>query len=58
MKSYLLVEVSHTAPIPELVDLVAGRCWTMDKVREASAMLITSSVSLQIAKAQVEDSHG
>ena len=41
MRTYLLVEVSHTKQLPDLADVVAGRVWTLDGVRESTAKIIS-----------------
>lgn len=41
MRTYLLLEVSHTKPIPDLADVVAGRVWTLDGVQSSTAKIIS-----------------
>lgn len=40
-KTYLLVEISHEKEIQEVTDLVAGRIYTLDKVRDVAARIIS-----------------
>lgn len=37
MQTKIMVTVDHDKPLPDLVDLVAGRAWTIDGVRCAEA---------------------
>lgn len=41
MKTYLTLEVTHSKPIKDLPDLVAGRIWTMDKVTGVDVVLVS-----------------
>lgn len=34
MKTVLVIEVTHTRPIPDLEDIAAGRIYTMDNVED------------------------
>ena len=40
MRTFLLVEVVHVKPIPDLTDLVAGRAYTLDGVEGAEARIL------------------
>lgn len=40
-KIYLLVEISHAKEIDHVTDLVAGRLYTLDQVRDVSARVIS-----------------
>lgn len=40
-KIYLLVEISHDKEIKEVTDMVAGRLYTLDQVRDVSARVIS-----------------
>ena len=45
MKTYLLLSLEHSKPIPELSDLVAGRIYTMDSIEkngECAARILTA----------------
>lgn len=37
MQTKIMLTVEHDKPLPDLVDLVAGRVWTIDGVRSAEA---------------------
>lgn len=37
MKTILTVEITHDKPIANLADKIAGRAWTLDGVRYATA---------------------
>jgi len=39
--TYLLLKIEHSAPIPDLTDKVAGRAYTMDKIEDVTAAIIT-----------------
>ena len=44
MKTYLLISLEHSKPIPDLSDLVAGRIYTMDSIEkngECAARILT-----------------
>jgi hypothetical protein len=45
MKTIVIVEVIHTHPIPDLADKIAGRTWTLDGVRYATAMVDEKTVA-------------
>jgi hypothetical protein len=40
-KTYLLVEISHDKEIREITDLVAGRLYTLDQVRDVAARVVS-----------------
>lgn len=42
MKTYLLIEVKHTKPIPDLADKSAGRIYTMDHVEDVQVNDVTA----------------
>ena len=44
VKTYLLLSLEHSKPIPDLSDLVAGRIYTMDSIEkngECAARILT-----------------
>ena len=45
MKSIVIVEVIHTHPIPDLADKIAGRTWTLNGVRYATASVDERTVA-------------
>jgi hypothetical protein len=45
VKTIVIVEVIHTHPIPDLADKIAGRTWTLDGVRYATAMVDEKTVA-------------
>ena len=45
MRTVVIVEVIHTHPIPDLADKIAGRAWTLDGVRYATAMVDEKTVA-------------
>jgi hypothetical protein len=38
--TYILLKIEHSAPIPELTDLAAGRVYTMNHVEDVTATLL------------------
>ncbi len=42
MKTYLLIEVKHTKPIPDLADKAAGRIYTMNHVEDVQVNDVTA----------------
>lgn len=42
-RTVIQVEVTHEKPIPDLVDLVAGRAYTLDGACNATATLISNA---------------
>jgi hypothetical protein len=39
--TYVLLKIEHTKDIPDLTDIAAGRVYTVDKVHDASALILT-----------------
>ncbi len=39
--TYLLLKIEHTKDIPGLTDIAAGRVYTVDKVENASSLILT-----------------
>lgn len=52
MKTMIVIEVHHVKEIPHLADMVAGRAYTIDGVRDAQG------VSLPRFKVTDRDEHG
>jgi hypothetical protein len=57
-RSYLLVEVTHSKPIPNLTDVVAGRIWSVDGVRESSARAISQDAGWAAIQHDRDMGHG
>lgn len=38
--TYILLKIEHTQDIPDLTDIAAGRVYTVDKVHDASALIL------------------
>ncbi len=55
---YLLVEVECNKDVPDLTDKVAGRAYTLDGVDGATAILLSTKESYDLAKAQLVKSSG
>ncbi|MBT2300390.1 hypothetical protein J7E70_07920 [Variovorax paradoxus] len=53
-RTYLLLEIEHSEEIPGLADKAAGRVYTMCGVEGATAILLTTKESFEMARAQVE----
>ena len=47
MKTTVLLVIDHTKPIPELLKLVEGRVYNLDKVEDAHASEVTFDEVLQ-----------
>lgn len=43
--TYILLKIEHSAPIPDLTDKVAGRAYTMDKIEDVTAMIVTAEAA-------------
>jgi hypothetical protein len=45
MKTIVIVEIVHDKPISDLADRIAGRAWTLDGVRYATAHVDEKTVA-------------
>lgn len=43
MTTYLLLEIQHKGPIDNITDLVGGRVYSLDSVRDCTASIISKS---------------
>lgn len=39
--TYILLKIEHSKPIPSLTDIAAGRLYTLDKVEDVTAMIVS-----------------
>ena len=40
MKTIITIEVTHDKPVPDLIDKIAGRAYTIDGVKDVTATLV------------------
>lgn len=43
--TYILLKIEHSASIPDLTDKVAGRAYTMDKIEDVTASIVTAEAA-------------
>lgn len=54
MKTLILLEVTHAAPVPHLEDKIAGRAWTIDGVSSVRLVPDTAETLRQAGFSEAE----